>query len=202
MSDMTSAASDEELAMKAQAGSRPSFEELVDRYSGRLFCFLRPKIASGQDIEDILQEAFLKAYKNIDGYNPQWKFSTWIYTITNRLAIDHFRAQAKGDGRILPEEIQSNPEDEYVEHIARQNLWWKARKLKPDYYMVLWMRYVQGMTNKEIARVMGRTSLAVRMLVHRARLNLAEKLESEKPEEQEKAHPALDKAPGFYYGGE
>lgn len=194
--------SDEELALQAQAGSRPSFEELVDRYSGQLYHFLRTKIAAGQDIEDILQEAFLKAYKNIDGYDPKWKFSTWIYTITNRLAIDHFRARAKKDVDVPPEENAADPEVQYAEKKARQNLWRKARKLKPDYYKVLWMRYVQGMTNKEIAKVMGRTSLAVRMLVHRARLNLACELESDSSVTQEDAQPAVDKVSGFYYGGE
>ena len=192
--------SDEELALQAQAGSRPSFEELVDRYSGRLYHFLLPKMQSGQDIEDILQEAFLKAYRNIGGYDPKWRFSTWIYTITHRLAIDHFRACAKEDTDLIPKENDVTPEEQYVEEKARQNLWQKARKLKPDYYKVLWMRYVQGMTNKEIAKVMGRTSLAVRMLVHRARLQLAEKLECENAEAQDS--PAVENTPGFYYGGE
>ncbi len=192
--------SDEELALQAQAGSRPSFEELVDRYSGRLYHFLLPKMQSGQDIEDILQEAFLKAYRNIDGYDPKWKFSTWIFTITNRLAIDHFRAQAKEDVDAAPEESEAGPEDQYAEKKARQNLWRKAWNLKPDYYKVLWMYYVQGMTNKEIAKVMGRTSLAVRMLVHRARLQLAEKLECENAEVQ--GSPSVENTPGFYYGGE
>lgn len=193
---------DEDLALQAKAGERLSFEELVDRYSGRLYHFLQPKIASGQDIEDIVQEAFLKAYRNIDRYNPQWKFSTWIYTIANRLAIDYFRGQAKEDAEVIPEENELNPEEQYVEHIEKQNLWRKARKLKPDYYKVLWMRYAEGMTNKEIARVMGRTSMAVRMLVRRAKMNLAEELEPGSSGAKEKARPSVYEKSSFYIGGE
>ena len=65
---------DEELAREARAGSRPAFEELALRYKRRLFVYLRPRLASDQDTEDMVQETFLKLYRNIDRYDPDLPF--------------------------------------------------------------------------------------------------------------------------------
>ena len=92
-------ATDEELALEAQAGSRRCFEELIARYSPKLFHFLRPKIYNVSDIEDIIQETFYKLYRNIFRYDSKWKFSTWLYTAVNRQAISHFRANKKKEIR-------------------------------------------------------------------------------------------------------
>lgn len=93
MNDRTKPITDEELALETQAGSRRCFEELIERYSPKLFHFLRPKISNVSDIEDIIQETFYKLYKNIFRYDPQWKFSTWLYTAVNRQAISHYRSK-------------------------------------------------------------------------------------------------------------
>src|SRR5512136_2067694 len=90
----TAERTDEELAREARAGSRRSFEELATRYKRRLFVFLRPRLVSDQDAEDMVQETFLKLYRNIGGYDTDRRFSTWIYTSATRLAIDAFRKGA------------------------------------------------------------------------------------------------------------
>lgn len=172
--------SDEELALEAQAGSRRCFEALSERYSAKLFHFLRPKIASDQDIEDIIQETFFKLYKNIFRYDPRWKFSTWIYTAASRLAISHFRsAKNKKTARLTsdpPVEIQ----DDSAQDASQLNIWEKARGLKTVYYEALWLRYVENMRSEDMARVLKRSDVAVRLLLHRARLALARELRTEK----------------------
>lgn len=165
--------SDEELALQAGAGSRRSFEELMARYGRRLSAFLRPRIGSGQDVEDIIQETFLKLYRNIEHYDPRWKFSTWAYTVAGRLAICHYRNQSKARkieaaAKAIPE---ANPEPPV--RLAGSNLWETARALPATQYQALWLHYTEELPVKEIARVMGKTSLAVRLLLHRGRLNLA-----------------------------
>ncbi|MEE8378054.1 MAG: sigma factor, partial [Candidatus Aminicenantaceae bacterium] len=70
MNDRPKPITDKELALEAQAGSRRCFEELAERYSSKLFHFLRPKISNVSDIEDIIQETFYKLYKNIFRYDP------------------------------------------------------------------------------------------------------------------------------------
>ena len=89
----TAVPTDEELAARAAEGSRTAFEELVSRYSPRLFHFLRSRSGAGEDVEDLVQETFLKAYRNIGRYDPSRRFSTWLYTIAFRLAISRHRSQ-------------------------------------------------------------------------------------------------------------
>ena len=179
MSGRKAILSDEELALEAQAGSRRCYEELIERYSPKLFHFLRPKIASSQDVEDIIQETFFKLYKNIFRYDPQWKFSTWIYTAAGRAAISLYRSRRKHDVSEMATFVDKDPAELLVQENQTRNIWKHARNLKPDHYRVLWLRYVEEMTTKEIAKAMRRTNTAVRLLLHRARMNLAKKFQAD-----------------------
>jgi len=177
---------DEELAREARAGSRRSFEELAGRYRRRLFAYLRPRLASDEDAEDMVQDTFLKIYRNIEAYDPAFRFSTWLYTSANRLAIDAFR---KGAGRVrvaLERDFDvPDPAAGPESRLGETGLWDAARALGGDRYRVLWLRYGEDMTIDEIAAVLGRTKLAVRVLLHRARTSLVGRL-----------GPALDRAIG------
>jgi RNA polymerase sigma-70 factor (ECF subfamily) len=179
MSSQKAILSDEELALEAQAGSRRCYEELIERYGPKLFHFLQPKIASNQDIEDIIQETFFKLYKNIFRYDSQWKFSTWIYTAANRTAISFYRSRQKKNVSELPTFVDEDPADLLVQEAQTRNIWKHARNLKPDHHRVLWLRYVEEMPTKEIARVLRKTNTAVRLLLHRARQNLARQFQAD-----------------------
>lgn len=170
--------SDEELALEAQAGSRRCFEELTQRYAPKLFHFLKPKFSSDQDIEDIIQETFFKLYRSILLYNPKWKFSTWIYTAANRLAISHFRSAQRKKTFPLTSDPASEITDTSSPLSPHPNIWEKARGLKSEYYEALWLRYVEEMPSREMARVMKRSDVAVRLILHRARLELAKKIQT------------------------
>jgi RNA polymerase sigma-70 factor (ECF subfamily) len=99
---------DEELVARASAGSRAAFEELVARYTPRLFFFLRRKSGSDDvDVEDLIQETFVRAFRNIDRYDTRWKFSTWLYTMAVRIAISRYRSQKTKLVGLDPK----NPED-------------------------------------------------------------------------------------------
>src|SRR5512138_3819769 len=128
---------DEELAREARAGSRRSFEELASRYRRRLFVYLRPRLASNEDAEDMVQDTFLKLYRNIDGYDPAYRFSTWLYTSANRLAIDSFRKGVavgdRFDGPVPSPGPESRP--------GESGLCDAAKPLGGDRYRVLWLRY-------------------------------------------------------------
>jgi RNA polymerase sigma-70 factor (ECF subfamily) len=167
------AASDEELALEAKSGSRGSFEELMARYGRRLGAYLRAKIASSQDVEDIVQETFLKLFRNIDRYDPRWKFSTWAYTAAGRLAISHYRTQAKAKKLKEAAELVPTASFDVTAGVSGANLWKTAQALPSSQYQALWLFYTEEMSIRDIARVMNRTSLAVRMLLHRGRLGLA-----------------------------
>ena len=170
---------DEELAKNAQAGSRLSFEELVSRYSSRLYNFLRIKIISAQETEDLVQDTFLKAYKNIHRYDPEWKFSTWLYTMANRLAISFYRTnRVKPFQKDIKIPEEPGPEDITIKKETSRNIWLMARNLKHDQYRALWLHYGEDMPVKEIAEIMQKSQINVRVLLHRARIILSKKVNS------------------------
>lgn len=178
---------DEDLAARAAAGSRPAFEELVSRYGLRLFHFLRSRSGSDEDVEDLVQETFLKAYRNIGRYDPQRRFSTWLYTIAFRLSISRHRSQGvkplplDSEG---PEHPSPGPQEVLLRKEEAQkagNIWLLARTLKPNEYEILWLRYAQELPMKEIARAMGKSLVGVRVLLHRSRLKLGKKLRAPSP---------------------
>lgn len=167
--------SDEELASKVAAGSQTSFEELVSRYSSRLFYFLRHKTTSNQDSEDLVQETFLKAFRSIDRYNPEWKFSTWLFTVASRLAISHYRSNRTKRSSFLLKHPSTDPQKIVIQKEESQNIWTLAKTLHQKQYEALWLRYGEDMSVKEIARVMKKNQINVRVLLHRARLNLTKR---------------------------
>ncbi len=169
--------SDEALAVKAAEGSRISFEELVSRYSPRLFYFLRHRTETDQDIEDLVQETFLKAFKNIDRFNPEWKFSTWLYTIAVRQAISRFRSIKTAKSSLAATSSNPDPEEIVIQKEESQNIWKLANTLTKKQFEALWLHYAEDMPVKEIAKVTKKKSITVRVLLHRARLNLAKRID-------------------------
>lgn len=178
MTETIAERTDEELAREARAGSGRSFDELARRYKRRLFVYLRPRLGSDEDAEDLVQETFLKLYRNIASYDPAFKFSTWLYTSASRLAIDAFRKRAAeraekvADRNVDIPDPSSGPESG-----SGPELWEAARSLGGDRFRVLWLRYGEDLSVEEIAAVLGRTRLAVRVLLHRARTSLAGRLD-------------------------
>lgn len=168
--------SDEKLALKVAAGSRASFEELIHRYSPRLFFFLRHKAATNQDIEDLIQETFLKAFLNIDRFEPKRKFSTWLYTIAVRSAISHHRTKKATRSHTVSISPLPDPQEVLIQKEESRNIWNLARRLKPIEYEALWLHYGEDMSVKDVAKVIKKTQISVRVLLHRARLNLAKML--------------------------
>jgi RNA polymerase sigma-70 factor (ECF subfamily) len=169
---------DEELAREARAGSSRSFDELARRYKRRLFVYLRPRLGSDEDAEDMVQDTFLKLYRNIGSYDPAFKFTTWLYTSAGRLAIDAYRKRAaERPERVAERDIDiPDPAPGREERPVGSALWETARTLGGDRFRVLWLKYGEDLSVEEIAAVMGRTRLAVRVLLHRARTSLAGRL--------------------------
>ena len=171
------ALSAEELALRSQHGCQASFAELVERYGMRLFDFLRYKTNSIQDAEDLVQDTFVRAYENIHRYDNSWKFSTWLFTIAARLASSHFRRlrPCRPLGEIEADGI--GPGQRIVEQETHQNLWAMAGDLSGNQYQALWLKYAQDMSIKDIAKVMRKSQVNVKVILYRARINLAKRLQ-------------------------
>jgi RNA polymerase sigma-70 factor, ECF subfamily len=176
----------EELAVRAQQGGGPAvacFGELVTRFHTRLFHFLLRRTRSRADAEELTQEAFTRAWERLHSYDPGWKFSTWLYTIAARLAVSKHR---KLHREVVVEAFDrsgSLDTDRLAQHEdkrAGQMLWQAAEKeLSRDQYTALWLRYVEDMSIGEIARVLGKAEVGVRVSLFRARAALAKRAQRE-----------------------
>jgi RNA polymerase sigma-70 factor, ECF subfamily len=168
------ALSAEELAARARAGSRVSFDELVTRYRPRLVAFLARRLADAADAEDVAQETFLRAYDRLAQYDPARPFATWLFTIGKNVAANHAVARSRRDAR----DRDSRPADAAIEDGAgASDLWQRARAiLSPDAYRMLWLRYAQGLTVREVAAELDRSSVAVKVMLFRARRRLLQEI--------------------------
>jgi RNA polymerase sigma-70 factor, ECF subfamily len=167
----------EGLAERARAGCRASFEALVVHFEKRIFHYLFQMTRNQHDAEDLTQVTFLKAYQNINSYESKGAFNAWLFTIAKRTALNHFRASRPVE-ELRPdlESSTENPSALLEKKDAGSVLWKLARSLKPDQYEALWLRYGEGFSIAEAARIMKTNSIRVRVLLHRARAALAKKL--------------------------
>lgn len=168
--------------MRAQAGCAPSFEELVRRYQAPTLHFLR-RLGAGDEAEDLLQETFVRAYRNLDRYRPRWRFVTWLFTIARRVRINQQRRRPPAPrGEVLegmacpgpgPPELAVAAED-------RQRLWNLAdRILSEEERTALWLFYVEQMSAREIAAVLERSWVSIKTMLFRARRRMLEMLAEE-----------------------
>jgi RNA polymerase sigma-70 factor (ECF subfamily) len=165
------------LAERARAGCEESFARLVTLFHGRIFNYLMQMTRNAHDAEDLTQVTFVKAYRNLGRFQSTHAFSSWLFTIARRTALNHFRAARPGD-----ELTEEHPDggDDPAESLARRDdrdaVWLMARRLKPVQFELLWLRYGEGFSIEEAARILRINPITVRVLLHRARILLAKHL--------------------------
>jgi len=168
----------EELAVFAQRDNLAAFGVLVERYEGRLFNFLLRRVGRRIDAEDLTQESFVRAWERIRSYDPTWRFSTWLFTIASRLAVSHLRRRkpAVSIDAIDIARTDRHADADRESTLRTGGLLWAlaARTLKREQHTALWLRYAEDMSVSEIAMVMSKSQVGVRVCLFRARRALAE----------------------------
>lgn len=164
----------EQLAAKAKEGCSRSFEEIVDRMKDRIFTYLVQLVKNDQDAEDLAQEAFIKAWRNLKTFDGRAQFTTWLYTIAKNSAFTHLRRKRAHETLDGMEEMIAGEEEVQMED---GSIWKLARELKPKFYETLWLFYGEGFSLKETAAIMKSNAVTVRVNLFRARAALARKLQ-------------------------
>lgn len=170
----------EALARDAQAGSRAAYGALVTRYEHRLYSFLLRRVGNRDDAAELAQETFVRAYASLPRYDPERRFSTWLYTIAVRLAASHYRDRSRRP-RISSDVDGTAREDRSEMRLSHgdeaSRVWTLARTLlSAEQQTALWLRYVEDLGIPEISHVMNRPAVWVRVALFRARQRLAEAL--------------------------
>lgn len=165
------------LALLAKGGCMESFERLVSRFEGQLFHYLLKKTGDHHLSQDLLQITFVIAYRKLHLFNPKYAFSSWIYTIANRQAINHFRRQRPFNSEEVDRVVVEAPDTEMLATEKAEELWVRARRILPSAQCdALWFFYGEDRNLEQTARVMNRSVGSVKVLLHRARQRLADEL--------------------------
>lgn len=164
---------EEELVKKAQNGEADAFGRLYDTYLPKIYRFVFIKVSRKQDAEDITHQVFLSAWQNIQTFRFQgFPFSSWLYKIAWNAVIDHYRTKKPEENIEFVAEDALSESSEFIKEIEidfeirivkRELL-----KLEDDQQNVLIMKFVNELTNKEIAGVLGKSEGAIRVIQHRA----------------------------------
>jgi RNA polymerase sigma-70 factor, ECF subfamily len=182
----------EELALvqAAKRGDDSAFEELVRRYDRNVFRIAQHITQNREDAEDVVQEAFLKAYGNLEQFQEQSKFYTWLVRIAVNEALMKLRRRKpertvsldediKTEDDSLPREIADwspNPEQQYTQAELREILSKTIQGLPPGFRTVFVLRDVEGLSTEETAAALELSVPAVKSRLLRARLQLRDRL--------------------------
>lgn len=171
--------SDEDLARRAQQGCATSLDHLLRRYQVPVLHFLRHR-GAGAEAEDLLQETLLRVFRHLDQYSPRWSFRTWVFTIARRVSINgrRVRVLAASDERLATTaSTAADPADAAAASDGRQRLWQAAaRVLSEEDLTALWLHYVESLSLGEVAAVLEKSWIAVKVQLFRARRRLAPEL--------------------------
>ncbi len=172
--------SDQEYLLIDQilAGDRNRYATLVDNYKSYAYTIAMRVLDNRSDAEEASQDAFIKAFHYLKGFNRQAKFSTWLYRIVFNTAISYKRKR-KPDFQSIENSIieYSESADHKTEQDDKQVFIIKAMdKLNEADRMAIQLFYIKEFTMEEVAAMMGQNINTVKVRIHRARLRLADEL--------------------------
>jgi RNA polymerase sigma-70 factor (ECF subfamily) len=178
------------LVTEAKAGNYAAFEELVNRYEKKIYRLGMNITGNAEDAEDVLQEAFLKAFEHLPEFREDSRFYTWIVRIAVNEALMKLRKRRTSreipiadsedeNGEVVVREYadwKPNPEQEYARAELERILRGAVSALPPGFRTVFYLRDVEGLSTEETADLLNLTVGAVKARLFRARLRLREEL--------------------------
>lgn len=181
--------SDEDLIERFQHGQLSAYEQIVKRYKDQLLNFVYRFLGNQEEAEDVVQETFLRLYRNRHAYTRVAKFSTWIYTIAGNLARTELRRRKRRrlfslvDMGVEDKEYELsddifNPE-KHVDSVLQEELIQREiSKLSPKFREVIILRDVMELSYEDISKIIRVPIGTVKSRVNRARLRLQHRLKS------------------------
>jgi RNA polymerase sigma-70 factor (ECF subfamily) len=177
------------LLAAARAGDASAFEALVTMYERKIFRLAMNITQNREDAEDVMQNAFLKAYEHLGGFQGESRFYTWLVRITVNEGLMRLRKRRPGqvsldesiksDDDLMPREIQDwgpSPEQRFAQTELQEILRRVIAELHEDFRTVFVLRDVENLSTEETAQLLGLSIPAVKSRLLRARLKLRQKL--------------------------
>lgn len=172
--------SDEILAKQIQAGDQAAFEELARRYLRPIYAVVSSFLSEEPDVEDAVQETFIKFLDTIDRFDPERTLAPWLYQIARNIARNHNKARLRHSAMPVSElELaagEAGPDAALDEHTIRTFLSSAIDALPEQRRTAFRLTDVEGFSVEETATIMGLTPGTVRSHVHHARRILRQAL--------------------------
>ena len=181
MTDPTAGeATDAELIQRWKNGDQRAATSLVERHSPALARFA-VSCGARYDIDELVQDTFVRAFNSIDGFRGESSFRTWLLTIERRLLLDRRRAEKRRPDKVEIQEADASTQfdalDGMVADEARKRLTEAVTRLSPTQRQVFTLRVAEGLSYKEIADAVGTTEGAARVHYHNAMRTVKEFLD-------------------------
>ena len=182
---------DEQIVARVLSGQEHLFETLVRRYQTRILSHVARMVGSREDALDLSQEIFLKVFGALDRFNPEFRFSTWLFRIAGNAAIDHLRKRkprtvpletTDSDGHVSSPEYKSSDLDPFgrLRNTERGDAITRAiADLPAEFRELIALRHFTGLSYEEIAEVKNMPLGTVKNKLFRARAVLKERLAGE-----------------------
>ena len=168
---------------QATRGDQAAFGRLVDAYQRPVYNLAYRMLGSASEAEDATQETFVRIYTKLYTYHPDRKLSSWVLSIASHYCIDRLRRKRLSwlsleddqGAAVLPSR-QPGPEEATLRGEVRDEVQAHVAQLEPGYRVPLILRYWYDLSYEEIAEIMGITVQAVKSRLHRARLQIADRV--------------------------
>jgi RNA polymerase sigma-70 factor (ECF subfamily) len=172
---------------KAISGDYDAFGDLYQENIQRIYNYIYYRTGNRSDAEDLTARVFQRALRHIQTYKKtEVPFSAWLYRIAHNLVANFYRDNNRKREVSIEEQEYYLPQPEHLESTLIKNeqvesLLQVIRKLPSDRQLVIILKFIEDMSNIEIAKILGRSEGAVKSLYHRTLLDLRELAEDEKP---------------------
>jgi RNA polymerase sigma-70 factor (ECF subfamily) len=175
---------EQETIARATAGDQQAFRVLVEAHQGLVYSIAFRFVRSETEAEDLTQETFIRLWKNLSRYNPQFKLKTWIGKIVTNLALDHLKsAQKKSEKnrRELHDELNvmshQSPEQELNSTELHQIILRLSEQLTPKQQAVFVLRDLEQLDGNEVCEILEMSAGNMKSNLYYARLHMKERLE-------------------------
>jgi len=178
---------DIDLVNNCLKGNQDSFTELVGRYKKLVYSVVYNMIRDKEEVNDISQEVFLRIYRALGRYNPEYKFSTWSVKIATNYCLDVLRKK-KIDSMPIDEAVGvssdiDTPEEQYIKTERSNKIQQAIAELPEKYRLPLILFHQNGLSYDEMSKILSEPMTIIKNRLYRARLMLKEKLKPYREEE-------------------
>lgn len=175
-----------DLIRRAAVGEAQAFAQLYDAHVDDLYRFIFYRVSDQQTAEDLTSQLFIKAWDNLGRYESRGvRFSAWLYQIARNMVIDHYRTRKETVALEPIATMKPDPAANVSKYIERklEGEWVRSmlEHLTDDQREVLTLKFINGLSTKEVATVMKKKQGAIRALQMRALQALAKLMEGNSP---------------------